>query len=257
MSDAGKRVVVVGSSSGLGRAIGIGLAERGSQVAFLARRLDRLEKAAAEAGEGAVAIACDVTDAQAVTTAIDAAAAALGGIDAVVYSTGIGILSKVEDLTAEDWKRAFDTNVIGASLVTAAALPHLRKSQGVAMYLSSVSASLTPTWPGAAAYTVSKAALEKLVEAWNAEHGDIAFTRINVGDTAGGEGESTTEFINNWDFDFLGKVHPIWAERKLITGTLMEVDELIDVVDKVSRLGATVHVPIVVVTPRSNTQLFA
>jgi NAD(P)-dependent dehydrogenase (short-subunit alcohol dehydrogenase family) len=257
MSDTGKKVVVVGASSGIGRAMGLGLAKRGSQVAFLARRLERLEKAAAEAGDGCVAIACDVTDAAGVAAAIDAAAAALGGIDTIIYSTGIGILAKVEDLTAADWKRAFDTNVIGASLVTSAALPHLRKSKGVALYLSSISASLTPAWPGAAAYTVSKAALEKLVEAWNAEHGDVAFTRVNVGDTAGGEGESTTEFVNEWDFDFFGKVHPIWSERKLVTGTLMEVDELIDVVDKVSHLGNSVHVPIVVVTPRSNTQLFA
>ena len=49
---------------------------------------------------------------------------------------------------------AFDTNVVGAALVTAAALPHLAASNGVAVYLSSVSASLTPPWPGLGAYTV-------------------------------------------------------------------------------------------------------
>ena len=50
----------------------------------------------------------------------------LGGIDAVVYSTGIGVLRRIEDLDAETWMRAFGTNVVGASLFTAAALPHLR-----------------------------------------------------------------------------------------------------------------------------------
>ena len=66
MSDAPSlRVAVVGASAGLGRCIGIGLAKKGARVAFLARRRDRLENAAKEAGSGAVAVACDVTDADA------------------------------------------------------------------------------------------------------------------------------------------------------------------------------------------------
>ena len=81
------------------------------------------------------------------------AAAGLGGIDAVVYATGIGPLGRIEDLDAATWHRAFATNVVGASVVTSAALPHLVASQGTAVYLSSVSASLDvavarsrPTW---------------------------------------------------------------------------------------------------------------
>ncbi len=58
----GPRVVVVGASSGLGRGIGTGLAQRGSRVALLARRTALAGAAAAEAGAGALAIECDVTD---------------------------------------------------------------------------------------------------------------------------------------------------------------------------------------------------
>jgi NAD(P)-dependent dehydrogenase (short-subunit alcohol dehydrogenase family) len=115
--------VVVGASSGLGRAIAIGLARRGAQVALLARRRDRLERAAAEAGTSARAVPCDVTDAESCRAAIDEAASHLGGIDALVYATGVGPLARIADIDAETWRRAFDTNVIGASLVTAAALP--------------------------------------------------------------------------------------------------------------------------------------
>ena len=61
------RIVVVGASSGIGRAVGIGLARRGEQVALLARRQHRLDLAAEEAGNGAVGIACDVTDPSSVT----------------------------------------------------------------------------------------------------------------------------------------------------------------------------------------------
>ena len=84
------RTVVVGASSGLGRSIAIGLGQRGAIVALLARRRDRLVDAAKEAGAGSLAIACDVTDAASCTAAIDEAARGLGGIDALVYTPGVG-----------------------------------------------------------------------------------------------------------------------------------------------------------------------
>ncbi len=164
------RAVVVGASSGLGRCLAVGLGKRGATVALMARRKDRLADAAEETGPGAVAIACDVTDQVSIRSAFDQAADALGGIDALVYATGIGPLARLADTDAATWRSLFDTNVIGASLVTAAAIPHLTASNGVAAYLSSTSASLTPAFPGLGAYAVSKAALNKLVEAWRGEH---------------------------------------------------------------------------------------
>ncbi len=245
------RTVVVGASSGLGRSIAIGLAQRGAQVAMLARRRERLEAAVAEAGGSAVAIECDVTDDAACRAAIDAAAAALGGIDALVYAPGIGPLSRLVDLSTETWRQAFDTNVIGAAVTTAAALPHLRASNGTAMFLSSVSASLTPPWPGLGAYVVSKAALDKLVEAWRIEEPDIGFTRLVVGDCAGGEGHSTTEFANAWDPDLALELGTQWFAKGYIAGTLIAVDELIGMVDAVLRGGASMSVPSLTVYPRA------
>lgn len=122
------RTVIIGASSGLGRCLGVALAGRGEPVALLARRKDRLDDAAAEGGPSAVAIECDVTDQTSCTSAIEQAAEALEGIDALVYTSGVGILRRVEDLEAEDWARAFATNVTGAALATAAALPHLREA---------------------------------------------------------------------------------------------------------------------------------
>ncbi|MGH9084274.1 MAG: SDR family oxidoreductase, partial [Acidimicrobiales bacterium] len=139
--------MVVGASSGLGRCIGTGLARRGSRVALLARRRDRLDAAVAEAGEAALAIECDVTDATACRRAIQEAVAHLGGIDALVYAPGIGHLARIEDTDFDTWQRVFATNVTGASVVTSAALPFLQETAGVALYLSSVSASQTPPWP--------------------------------------------------------------------------------------------------------------
>jgi NAD(P)-dependent dehydrogenase (short-subunit alcohol dehydrogenase family) len=244
------RTVVVGASSGLGRCIGIGLAQRGGQVALMARRKARLDDAAEEAGPGTLVIECDVTDEDSCRSAIAEAATGLGGIDALVYSPGIGPLKKLVDTDAATWREVFDTNVTGAALITAAAVPHLTESAGAAIYLSSVSASNTPPWPGLGAYAVSKAALEKLVDAWRAEHPGIGFTRLVVGDCAGGEGDAMTGFANGWDPDVMAEVYPIWAARHYLSGTIMDVERLVGMVHAVLSEGATVSIPSVTVAPR-------
>lgn len=244
------RTVVVGASSGLGRCLAIGLAERGARVAMLARRQERLEAAARDAGGDARAIACDVTDAEACRGAIEEAAAALGGIDALVYATAIGPLARLVDVDAATWRQVFDTNVTGAACITAAAIPHLRKATGTAVYFSSVSASLTPPWPGLGAYIVSKAALDKLVEAYRAEHPDIRFTRLVVGDCGGGEGDSRSAFNEGWDPDLATELGTVWFERGYLAGSLIDVEDLIGAVDGVLRAGASLTLPTVTVVPR-------
>lgn len=244
------RTVVVGASSGLGRCIGIGLARRGAHVAMLARRRERLDNAACEAGPGTLAVECDVTDENSCRAAIEEAARGLGGIDALVYTPAIGPLARLVDVDADTWRRVFDTNVTGAACITAAAIPHLEATAGTAAFLSSVSASLTPPWPGLGAYIVSKAALDKLVEAWRAEHPDIGFTRLVVGDCGGGEGDSRTEFAEGWDHDLAAELVPGWLARGYLTGSLIAVDELVSVVDAVLRGGASLSMPSVTVAPR-------
>jgi len=246
------RAVVVGASSGLGRCIGVGLGQRGADVALLARRRERLEAAAAEAGPGALAIECDVTELSSVSSAIGKAAADLGGIDALVYTPAIGPLVRLADTDAETWRKVFDTNVTGAAIVTAAAIPHLTESHGIALYLSSVSASLTPPWPGLGAYAVSKAALDKMIEAWGVEHPDVGFTRCIVGDCTGGQGDAATEFpfASGWDFDLMGELHPIWEARGLLAGCFVDVEDLVNAVDGVLRSGKSLGTPSITLAPR-------
>jgi NAD(P)-dependent dehydrogenase (short-subunit alcohol dehydrogenase family) len=244
------RTVVVGASSGLGRCIGVGLGKRGARVALLARRRERLEDAAKEAGTGAVAIACDVTEPSSCRDAIEEAAKSLGGIDALVYSTGVGPLRRLVDLDADTWRHTFATNVTGAALVTAAAIPHLTASGGVAAYLTSVSASLTPPWPGLGAYIVSKAALDKLVDAWRVEHPTIGFTRVIVGNSGGGQGASMTEFNAGWDSALAAELAPGWVARGYLNPPLLDAEELVRVVETVLRCGAEASIPSVAVTPR-------
>jgi NAD(P)-dependent dehydrogenase (short-subunit alcohol dehydrogenase family) len=243
------RTVVVGASSGLGRCIGIGLAQRGAKTALLARRQQRLEGAAKEAGPGTLAITCDVTDTDSCRSALNEAADGLGGIDALVYAPGVGPLVRLADMDADTWRHVFDTNVIGAALVTAAALPHLTESSGTAVYLSSVSASVTPPWPGLGAYAVSKAALDKLVEAWRAEHPTVGFSRVVVGECLGGEGDSVPGFADGWDQDLAAEVMPVWFARNYMSGSFVGIEDLISVVDTVLHQGA-VAISSVTVAPR-------
>jgi NAD(P)-dependent dehydrogenase (short-subunit alcohol dehydrogenase family) len=240
------RTVVVGASSGLGRCIGVGLGRRGDRVALLARRRERIEAAAKEAGPGAIAIGCDVTDEASCRSAIDDAAEALGGIDNLVYASAVGPLVRLIDTDAETWQRIFDANVIGASLVTAAAVPHLTASAGKAVYLSSDAGTFGTPWPGLGAYGVSKAALERLVDAWRAEHPDIGFTTLIVGECAGGEGDAQTGMNNDWDMDLAMKAVPLWASRGCMPGKLMPVEDLIEVVHTILRTDAATSMPVVV-----------
>lgn len=246
------RVAVVGASAGLGRCIGTGLAKKGARVAMIARRRDRLAEAAREAGNGAVAITCDVTDGEACQHAITQAAADLDGLDALVYTTGIGVLAPLVDVTPEQWAQMFATNVTGASLVTAAAAPHLARSQGSAIYLSSLSASYTTPWPLLGAYAVTKSALDKLVEAWRVEHPNIGFTRLAVGDSLGGVGDAQTEFNKGWDPDALETAIRMWMENKYMQGGLVDADHLTDVVDSVIRCGKSSFIPFLTLAPRAS-----
>ncbi len=246
------RAVVVGASSGLGRCIGVGLAKRGAHVALLARRRELLDGAAAEAGGDALAIECDVTSTPSVTAAIGKAAAELGGIDALVYTPAIGPLARLVDTDAETWAKVFATNVTGAAVVTTAAVPHLNESHGTALYLSSVSASLTPPWPGLGAYGVSKAALDRMIEAWRVEHPTVGFTRCIVGDCFGGEGDAMTQFpmASEWDMDLLAELHPVWEAKGLLAGCFIDADDLVAAVDGVLRSGKSIGMQSISLAPR-------
>jgi NAD(P)-dependent dehydrogenase (short-subunit alcohol dehydrogenase family) len=244
------RVAVVGASTGLGRCIAIGLAERGAQVAVLARRKELLHEVAEEAGAGTLVVTCDVTDAESCHAAVAEVVAGLGGIDGIVFSSGIGWASRIEDLDAQTWHRLFGTNVVGANNFTAAALPHLLESSGAMAYLTSVSASQTPPWPGLAGYTVTKAAMDKLVDAWRMEHPSVGFTRVVVGECLGGEGLAGSQFMAGWDADVLMQFFPVWQAKGLMSGSVIEVEALIGLIDAVLRAGASASVPSIVAAPR-------
>jgi NAD(P)-dependent dehydrogenase (short-subunit alcohol dehydrogenase family) len=240
---SGRRVLVVGASSGVGRAVGLLASASGARVAFAARRLDRLEAAAREAGPRALALRCDVRDAAACRDAVEAAEAAFGGLDALVYATGLSPLALLESARADEWSEVLAANVVGASLVTAAALPALRRSRGRALYISSYAVRMP--LPGLGLYRVSKVALDALIECWRMEHPDVDFTRVVVGNTGG------TDFAAAWEPERLKQALEVWVKRNLFpAATMMPLDVLAEAV--VSVLAVRGYVDDVAVMPRQS-----
>lgn len=109
----GKRVLVTGASSGLGRHFAHVLSRAGAEVVLAARRLDALRDLAAEIGGDTWAIAMDVTDADSIRAAI----AEVGPIDVLVNNAGVSDSRPVLDVTTADYDRVMDANLRGAFLV--------------------------------------------------------------------------------------------------------------------------------------------
>ena len=196
-------MLVVGASSGIGRSIGRQLAEGGAAVAFAARRRELVDDAAAEAGNGAIGLTCDVRDEASCSAVIADTVAALGGLDAVVYSTAIDVLVRLADASAAQWADTFATNVGGAGLITAAALPHLRASNGRAVFISA--SSVDRPLPGMGVYAASKAALETMVRAWQGEHPDVCFATVRVGSAM------PTGVYESWNRELMVELSAGWG----------------------------------------------
>jgi NAD(P)-dependent dehydrogenase (short-subunit alcohol dehydrogenase family) len=213
---SGRRVLVVGASSGVGRAVGELASRAGAHVALAARRTERLALAAAalrDAGHRAEAVACDVTREAEVGRAVAEARERLGGLDAFVYAAGISPLQLLAEASQGDWRAVLDVNLIGASLVTAAALPALRESHGRAVYVGSYSER--QNLPGISLYSVSKGALSALIAAWRMEHPEVDFTKVVLGNTAG------TEFARAWGRERTLAISKLWVERGLFPAPKM------------------------------------
>jgi serine 3-dehydrogenase (NADP+) len=140
MSDLQDQVaVVVGSSSGMGRATAISLANRGAKVVLAARSRDKLEELASEMGTNTLVCTVDVEDSTQVEALIQNTIDTFGRIDIFVYATGTNIPERsLQALSYETWNMMISTNLTGAFYCTKAVLPVMRQQQaGLIIYLSS------------------------------------------------------------------------------------------------------------------------
>src|SRR5262245_53047099 len=124
----GTRALVTGGTSGIGAAIVQRLTAEGAAVVFTGR--DAARARAVATGSGASFVEADVRDRDAVSRSVREAAAALGGLDALVVNAGVLHEAPLSETTDEAWDTIVETNLIGPYLYAVACLPELRAAGG-------------------------------------------------------------------------------------------------------------------------------
>ena len=146
-----KVVWITGGGTGIGKALALAFGKEGATVAVSGRRQDRLQgvvdELAAQGGKG-LAVRCDVTDEASVAEAVQKVVRSLGGLDVAVANAGFSVAGRVEKLSAADWRRQLDVNVIGVAMTARYAIPHLREREGRLALIGSVASMLAT--PGSA-----------------------------------------------------------------------------------------------------------
>lgn len=137
------KLIVTGASKGIGKGIALHLADKGCAVGLLARShnlLADLRDRIRSDGRHCAAVPCDLRDPHATARAIDALAAELGGLDALVNNAGAVIRKSALDLSLDEWQFMLETNVSGVFYATRAVLPRfIQQGRGHIVNISSIS----------------------------------------------------------------------------------------------------------------------
>lgn len=201
---AGKRFIVTGASSGVGRAVAIELTRRGARVLATARRADRLHDLARSVTPPLEHLAGDICDPAFRTRLIATAADRLGGIDGVVAAAGGGAIGRFQDLSPETFARIIDLDFTAPAELVRAALPNLvRGHDSVIVFIGSI-LGLHPL-PLHGEYCAAKAALKSLAGTLRMELAadDVGVLLVDLGPTQ-------SEF---WDALVVGN-RPPWSRGK-------------------------------------------
>jgi NAD(P)-dependent dehydrogenase (short-subunit alcohol dehydrogenase family) len=180
-----KYAVVTGANKGIGRATSITLAKAGWQVALLGRNIEGVNQVAAEIGDAALAIQCDVSDRDSVAKAFSTVKAKFNRLDLLFNNAGVGIPSGLlEQVSAPDWKKVLDTNVGGVFYCTQEAFLIMKdqKPQG-GRIINNGSISAHVPRPNSAPYTASKHAVTGLTRSTSLDgrQYNIACGQIDIG----------------------------------------------------------------------------
>lgn len=150
----GRKILVTGAASGMGRAIATRFISEGASVAMVDRNAEGL--AAAAKAAGGLSFPGDVTDRDGVGLVVKAASEALGGLDGLVNAAGILDITPFAELTPESWDRMIAVNLTGPFNVTKAALPLLQAVEKATIVNIASTSAVMPT-PGTSGYSASKA----------------------------------------------------------------------------------------------------
>jgi NAD(P)-dependent dehydrogenase (short-subunit alcohol dehydrogenase family) len=214
-SMSGKRILVVGASSGIGAAIARAAVSAGALVTLSARRETLLNALVADAGGGHV-VAGDASVAEDAARIVGGAVEAMGGLDLVVYVAGYGVLQPLAKSDVDVWTDIYRVNVVGANLIAGQAVPHMDRSGIVAFVSSRTVEDANALF---SSYSASKAALDQCIRTWRVEHPERRFVRVVMGNCA------PTEFANHMNAELIGDALETWVKQG-IPGGIMQVDDV-------------------------------
>ncbi|MBR8834718.1 MAG: SDR family NAD(P)-dependent oxidoreductase [Stigonema ocellatum SAG 48.90 = DSM 106950] len=181
--------LITGSSTGFGRALAEAVLKHGDSLIATARRPEQLNDLTSEYPETAKAVRLDVTNLTEVKAAVDAALEAFGRIDVLVNNAGYGLIGALEEVSEEQIRRNFETNLFGAINMMRAVLPIMRQQKtGHILNMSAIAGFSNEL--GFSIYGGAKFALEGVSEA---VHGEVAPFGIKV--TIVEPGPFRTDFI--------------------------------------------------------------
>ena len=163
---SGKKVLITGGSSGLGKATAIDLVGKGAIVCITGRNKVKLEKVASEIN--AIPIHFDVSKYNSIAVKTLDAFHTMGGIDVLINNAGIGEFSKLEDIKINHFESIFATNVFGLTMLTQEVVKFF-KTQQYGMIINIGSSAATSGFPSGSVYCASKFALRGLTECWRHE----------------------------------------------------------------------------------------
>lgn len=196
-------VWITGASSGIGKEMALQFAQQGASVAISARRAERLEvlvNQIEQIGGKALAVPCDVSKEEEVQQAVAKVVSYFGKLDIAIANAGFGVGGRIEKLTAADWRRQLDVNVVGLTSTIKESLPHIRKSRGSIVLMGSVASMISS--PQGAAYAASKAAVRAIGQVVAMElHGSgVACTTIHPGfiESEIGQVDNNGVFREDW-----------------------------------------------------------
>jgi len=149
---SGRRALVTGASGGIGQAIATALHAQGASVALSGTRAPVLADLAERLGARAHAVPADLAAADGAEQLVKASEAALGGLDILINNAGVGRYVPVAEMSIQDWRDVFDTNMSGVFPLLAlpwliAALPRGRRLRGGLLFLALFVALLAPLNP--------------------------------------------------------------------------------------------------------------